>query len=180
MTADNHSHPPVRPDDARTTFPVPATDRDETERLFELFSEGKTVRAVAEEFGGKAAGLWAWLQRHNLMDRYYAARALAADSKAAEGEQVLEDAAKEGPELSSAQAQVAKARAGYKQWLSSRWDPSTFADNPQVEINMDLGQLHLAALQRYGHGPEAAPREIRPGFHTTDAEIIEDEGENDV
>lgn len=82
--------------------------------------------------------------------RYQKVQESKADALAERSVTDLEDAL-ERKSLSSAEAQVIKAKSSTQQWLASRLNRERYGDTPGVQVNMNnVGQLHLDALRRAG------------------------------
>lgn len=82
--------------------------------------------------------------------RYGRVQEPKADALAEKSITDLDDAL-ERKGLSSAEAQVIKAKSSKQQWLASRLNRERYGDAPGVQVNVsNLGELHLDALKRYG------------------------------
>ena len=120
--------------------------------FFDQIADGIKWADIAAELGVSRPMLYKWLQRKDgRQEALREARRLTAMSFADDGLQILDTA---DPRT----ANLAKARAAYRQWLAERFDRESFAQKASTEVNVqiDARQLHLTAIQR----PEEKPEDI--------------------
>ena len=111
--------------------------QDHVERLLE---EGKSITAICFVLGIGKRALNQWLEtgdRGALLSR---ARARAADHLAAETLTIADEAEPD-------QVQKAKLRTDVRRWLAGKWDPTRYGENKGVNVQVNVGDLHLSALR---------------------------------
>ena len=81
------------------------------------------------------------------------AKEVAAHIYAEQAGEVLD----ESRAITSAEASLVKARSEYRKWLAQKFNRKTYGDDKAgVDINLNIGQLHLDAL-RAANGAPALP-----------------------
>lgn len=120
------------------------------DEIMEKVEAGEYIRQIAREAGCSAVGLrYAINQDPELAERFEAAKIASADALLMSAEQILADGE---ATASSAHASIARERAGYKKWLAGKRS-AEYSDQQvtAVQVNLDVGALHLDALRRHGH-----------------------------
>lgn len=109
--------------------------------IFERISNAEPLRSIADRYKVSRGVLASWLtdddERHS---RYIRARIQSASALA---EQALECADASTPETVACD----KLRMGARQWLASRWDRTTYGDQKQADVTVNVNMLHLDALR---------------------------------
>ncbi len=122
------------------------------EWLCEQIADGRSLREVAAtDFECSRWLIQRWV--HADPDRqacYEAAKREGAAAMVEEGKTLLDTA----DEHSTAAVQKARFRADYRKWYAGVLDRKGFGPpNQRTEVNLTIGELHLAALQASG-GPK--------------------------
>lgn len=130
------------------------------EAIFARVAAAQTMTSISQELGCDRVTLWKWIRNGGAdrMAAYRAAQVQAADIFAEEAVTILDEAVKCE---NSHQATIAKARSDSRKWLAERFNREVFGDKQAgVQINVDLGGLHLDALRAKGSmtlAPKPAP-----------------------
>lgn len=174
-----------------------ALDRNE-EEIFERLAAGEFVTTLCREYlaepyadAGKGEPnnyhFYSWLDAaEGRRDRFDRVRESAADALAEESVRIVDEAREEGV-ASTAEATLAKEQGRARRWIASKLNRLKYGDNPNagVNVNLDIGQLHLQALREAG-SMELAPSRQRPSpgeqmearqereMLEADAEIVEE------
>ncbi len=148
--------------------------------LCEQIADGHSLRDIAaEHLNCSRWSVMRWL--HSDPDReahYQEAKREGAAAMVEEGKTLLDTA----DEQSTAAVQKARFRADYRKWYAGVVDRKGFGPpNQRTEVNLTIGELHLAALQAAG-GPEhltlpEAPTDVprlEPG--DTSEDTLEEDG----
>lgn len=123
---------------------------DAEEAILAAIAELGALGKVAHRFGVSRAAVQAWIRTDR--DRL---RPLVEEARRDAGEVRAETAVEHFDDLpedpSTAQVQVAKERSGYDRWLAGVWNEQ-YRDQrgAQVNVNLNVGQLHLDALRAEG------------------------------
>lgn len=137
------------------------------EIVCEMIADGVRIGRVAEHWGVSRRMLYMWRdkmdrERGGVKDMWAEAVRLSAE---ADVERSLEDfdrldrvvevrTDEEGNVRvvnripTAAEVSLVTGRAKFNQWLAARKDPDRFGDKAQVDINHNLGDLHLEALKQ--------------------------------
>jgi transposase-like protein len=140
--------------------------------IFDRIGSGEAVKRIAEDYGVGYETLRRWINKSDERRKAYEqAKRDSADALVEEAGEILDNA----PTDSAPQVTKAVKRADHKRWLAGKRDREQYGDDKgaQVNVNLDLGALHLDALRAAGRMPE--PEEIP----TADVEILTD-GEPDT
>ena len=130
--------------------------------FFGRVAAGVKMGDLAEQLGVSRPWLYTWMKsggRRAERERAYAeAKRFAAEYHAEAAGQVLE--AVEG-DPTSAQVSLAGRRSDYHRWMAEVKDRETFGPKGQeVNLQIDLGQLHIQALTEVAGEWEDAPVEV--------------------
>jgi hypothetical protein len=110
--------------------------------IVDRIASGETMLGIAVELGVSRDMLGNWLNaREETGTALSLARARSAASMA-EQSVILADTAP--PE----HAPKTRLQIESRRWLASRYDPETFADRPNVAVNVTIGGLHMDSLRR--------------------------------
>ena len=134
------------------------------EWLWDQLADGRTVASVAEELGVSRRYLYVWRDRrahkHRLKPLWEAAIRMSAEAdlektmaEFARLDRVIERVTPDGeiereeriPHAS--EVQLVSGRAKLRQWLAAKKDPEVYGDRVGVDVKVDLGDMHMAALQ---------------------------------
>ena len=130
------------------------------EWVFDQLADGRTVRSVAEELGVSRRYLYMWRDRpeakHELKPMWEAAVRMSAEADLEASTHDFErldrvigeedDGSEKRRVPQSAEVQLATGRAKFRQWNAARKDPDKYGDKSGVEINLNIGDLHLEAM----------------------------------
>lgn len=129
--------------------------------LYGMVAAGMSLRAISNELGldgadsNTRAAVYQYLRRD--MARYDEARRLSAESHAEMAGEVYGDTAPE----TTADAKWRNDKSAWHRWMAETRDPS-LRGKAGVEVNVDIGQLHLDALRAGGRlelNPDLVSRE---------------------
>lgn len=117
--------------------------------FFGRIAAGAKMGDLAAEFGVSRPWLYTWMKvkaRRAVREAAYQdAKRAAADYHADQGLTVLEDL---DPDATTAQVSLAGKRSDYHRWLATVLDRDTYGPKGQeVNVHLDLGQLHIQALE---------------------------------
>jgi hypothetical protein len=110
--------------------------------IVQRVADGETILGIAMELGWSRDLLSNWLNARE--ETGAALRVARARSAAAMAEHsvILADTAP--PE----HAPKTRLQIESRRWLASRYDPETFADRPNVAVNVTIAGLHMESLRR--------------------------------
>jgi len=160
-----------------------------TEWVFDQLADGRTVRSIAEELGISRRYLYMWRDRpeakHELKPMWEAAVRMSAEADLEASthdferlDRVISPDPETGEERrrvpQSAEVQLATGRAKFRQWNAARKDPDKYGDKSGVEINLNIGDLHLEAMAN-----AKARHALQPPMVLEAQVIDEDEDEED-
>lgn len=156
-----------------------ALDRNE-EEIFERLAAGEFVTNLCRDYlqsayedAGKGEPnnytFYSWLDAApGRRERFDRVREAAADALAEESVRIVDEAREDGV-ASTAEATLAKEQGRARRWIASKLNRAKYGDNPNagVNVNLDIGALHLEALR------EAGSMELAPARGSTPAERLE-------
>lgn len=136
---------------------------------------------IATTFEVSRHTLYRWLRKNEeRWSLYLEAKEVSADALVEEAGTILDDvdAGDGAPEVSKA-----KNRADHRRWLATKRDRGQYGDDAaaNVQVNVDLGSLHLEALRKVGHMdqlPELEAEDISdqpPGRNASEEETATEE-----
>ena len=138
------------------------------DEVMELVTSGMTIAKIAKKFDTSRATFYVWKNSEDWIKKRFAeARYMSADALVEDAGEILDDAVKD-PNVTTAQANLHKERAGHRKWLAGKFSED-YADRSAVGINVSIGELHLDALKHGGLMP-AKPEAIAEA----DYEVIEE------
>jgi hypothetical protein len=129
------------------------------EWVFEQIADGVRPRVVAEKLGISRSFLYYWkdLRAHpQRQEKWAFAMRVSAAAKAEEGEEILDELARR-PIITAADVGLATSRAKYRQWLASSLDKETYGTQAGVQVQVNVGSLHLDALRVAGRVKPSEP-----------------------
>lgn len=117
--------------------------------FFGRVAAGAKMGDLAEEFGVSRPWLYTWMKsdkRRAIREAAYQdAKRAAADYHADEAGDVLD---RIGPDPTTAEVSLAGKKSEHHRWLATVLDRETYGSKGQeVNVHLDLGQLHIAALE---------------------------------
>lgn len=135
--------------------------------VFDQIAAATPMREIAGHFTNPETGeaysrqmVYAWIhaggeEREKKWDE---AKEIAAYIHAEEAGEVLDGARV----INSAEASLVKARSEYRKWLAQKFNRRTFGDDAgsKVDLQLNIGQLHLDALRAANSQPALAAREV--------------------
>jgi len=110
------------------------------ERLLELAEQGLSMDAIAGQLQIPRGSINRWLDDAENSAAFTRARTRAADLLATQTLAIADDAAVE-------EIQKARLRTDVRRWLAGKWDAARYGDSKGVQVNLNLGQLHLEAVK---------------------------------
>ena len=126
--------------------------------VFDRLRDGESLTAVARSFGVHRSTLWRYLKKDS--DRYAKYQQALKDGAAGmvdKGQDLLEQAADYAKTAAnSAHVQAVKNQAEYLKWQAGVIDRRAFGPpDHRTSVNINIAELHLAALQAHGGPPDA-------------------------
>lgn len=140
------------------------------EAIFDRIAAGERIRPLMASFGVSAGMFYNWIKTLGADGReaYELAKKASAEPLVEEGLEQLEVA--DGV-LTNADVSLRGKRADYLRFMASKRDPDQFGDKQAgVQVNLNLGALHLQAARQLGGMPSPQIQE---------AEILAIEGESE-
>jgi len=142
--------------------------------FFGRIAAGAKMGDLAEEFGVSRPWLYTWLKvkdRRQVREAAYQdAKRAAADYHAEEAGSVLE---RVGADPTSAEVSLAGKKSDHHRWLATVLDREAYGPKGQeVNVHLDLGQLHIQALEEVQAEWEEAEGEVLEA----EVEPIQEEG----
>lgn len=110
------------------------------EALLVRYAEGDSLQTLANAFGCRPSQIGAILRSDKWKDLYERAKKLKAEMAIDRGMDSVRHAT---PETVG----VAKLQWEAERWMAGKLDPDAYGDKQQPLVNVNLGSLHLAALQ---------------------------------
>lgn len=153
-----------------------------TEHEVEVFqdrADGMSWRKVARKYGTSTFVLDKWLKNPAVPERWPAWKALdeiAAESKAGEAEEILEDA--DADAMPQDKVRIAVARSELAKWHAGVLNRGRFgAANQQGGVVLNVGTLHLTAVRELNLNPPPPPPGLLDRVLEAEYEIAESEAE---
>ncbi len=126
--------------------------------VFDRLRDGESLTAVARSFGVHRSTLWRYLNSDTARyAKYELAQRQSAAAMVEEARQKLADVSEHAKDnANSAYVQAVRNEATYVQWQAGMTDRRAFGPpDHRTSLNvLNIGELHLAALQKLG-GPVA-------------------------
>jgi hypothetical protein len=122
------------------------------DHIFDQIADGAPMRKIAEPFGYSRQMIYAWIHMGGpeREKRWEEAKQTAAHALVEDAGDIL-DAARP---VTSAEASHLKARVEHKRWLASVFNRKVYGDDSgKIDVNLNIGQLHLDALRAAGSRP---------------------------
>lgn len=126
-----------------------ATEHELGALILQRLEEGIQFARICEETGLSKAAITEWLDAPEQADRASRARARAADELVQQSLAIADEA----DDSSAAAVQKAKLRVSTRHWIAERWGREMYGQKG-LEVNIELGQLHLDALRQRAADPE--------------------------
>ena len=120
--------------------------------VFSRISNGESIRSICDDLGVDRRAFHRWLDLlPGRRERYVEVIRVSAGAHADKAGAVLDEAL-ENPLLSSAHAQIYKAKSGYHRYRAGIADPETYREQAKVNVGVgvSIGELHLDALRKFG------------------------------
>ncbi|MFN7882987.1 MAG: hypothetical protein ACK5PF_08250 [bacterium] len=130
----------VKPKTVTDALLMRIEDTGGIEKLLIRIAEGTTLTALGQTYAVSPAVLSGLLRRQEYREKYEQAKKIAAEMWVEKGMLSVETAM---PETVG----VAKLQWTAATYMASKLDPDTYADKAGVQVNVNLGQLHLDALR---------------------------------
>lgn len=130
----------VKPKTVTDALLMRIEDTGGIEKLLIRIAEGTTLTALGQLYAVSPAVISGLLRKPEYRGKYEQAKKIAAEMWIEKGLLSVETAA---PDTVG----VAKLQWGAATYMASKLDPDTYADKAGVQVNVNLGQLHLDALR---------------------------------
>lgn len=167
----------------RTRFEAHVESLGGDEVVFDQIAGGATMEEVAASFRGfiedrpdfpSRQWMYTWIHAggEEREEAWKEAKEIAAHALVDEAGEILENDGK--APVTSAEMQWLKQRANHAKWKAERFNPGEYGEEKQgVEVNLDVGNLHLDALRQAGR-MELAPGEQEDRMIEAEAEVVEE------
>jgi hypothetical protein len=137
--------------------------------IFDQIADGVPMRKIAEPFGYSRQMIYAWIHMGGpeREKRWEESKQTAAHALVEDAGDILEA----GRPVTSAEASHLKARVEHKRWLASVFNRKVYGDDSgKIDVQLNIGQLHLDALRAAGsrHTIQAEPE--RPALPAAEAD----------
>lgn len=160
----------------------PKSKLDEHEdAILARYAGGMAVTKIAEEFGCHRDTLYDWLNKPERKDRVEMARKASADAWVDRGlDRISALSEKDDDSLTSARVSLAKLEVDFCRWMAEKRDPDTYGQKQGPLLQLNMGDLHLEALQAKGAAhlgrlaQASAERQLMP------AEIADDDEQDEA
>lgn len=130
----------VKPKTVTDALLMRIEDTGGMEKLLIKIAEGATLTALGQLYAVSPAVISGVLRRPEYREKYDQAKKIAAEMWVEKGLLSVETAM---PETVG----VAKLQWGAATYMAAKLDPDTYADKAGVQVNVNLGQMHLDALR---------------------------------
>jgi hypothetical protein len=137
------------------------TEQGGDDALFDRVAGAESIQSIMASFGLSRTFFYRWLKNApGRKDAYEAAKKLSAHALVEDGMYLLDN----GQAFTPADVSRLQHRANYRKWLAGVRSRDEYGDAPQgkIDINLQIGQLHLDALRQAGLPPAlpAAPGQL--------------------
>jgi hypothetical protein len=172
-------------------------DRGGDDWVFDQLADGCTVRSIADQLGVNRRMMYQWRDREGKKEQrkpvWEAAVRMSAEAdlentmvdfeKLERTIETMPDGSTMVRSPTNTEVALVTGRAKFRQWLASRKDPERYGERSDVNVNVNYGSQHLAALAdaKRLHAPVrtllAAPViDVSEDEHEQDVEIVDDDG----
>ncbi len=112
------------------------------DRVREMLEEGKPIARICIELKVGKKALHDWLEAPERAALLTRARTRAADLLAAETLEIADTVGEQPGEIAKA-----KLRTDVRRWLAGKWDPSRYGEQRGVQVQVNVGDMHLTAVR---------------------------------
>lgn len=129
------------------------------EAIFDRIANGDTIKSIMEPFGYSRGMFYSWLKAGGpeRQCQFEEARKIAAHGLIEDADELLE---KEKP-VTSGEAQHLRMRIEQMRWKASRFNREEYGeDREKLNVELNIGQLHLDALRAGGTRPLPVASEV--------------------
>ena len=144
----------------------------EAQSIFDDVAAGKPLHVIAAFLDVTRSALTDWLEDPQRIGTYKRAREKAASALAEQTVEIADRQALDAQGEPVPDVQRDKLRIQTRQWLASRWDRSTYGDQKQADVTVNVNMLHLDALRhvnaRRNAVVDTAPKCLPSADNTTD------------
>jgi hypothetical protein len=124
------------------------------EVIFDRIRSGEKIADISESYGFSRHYFYIWLKAggDGRKNAYEEAKRELAEKLVDDAQEILDDPT---PVISPAEVALRKARANFRTWLAGKRDKEQFGEqsNADVNVNLNLGNLHLDALRAASVAP---------------------------
>lgn len=129
--------------------------------IFDRVAAADAIKDIMADYGRDRTFFYRWLKNgEGRKEAYEAAKKLSAHALVEDGMDLLDN----GLAYTPADVSRLQHRANYRKWLAGVRSRDEYGDAPQgkIDINLQIGQLHLDALRQAGLPPAlpAAPAQL--------------------
>ena len=138
------------------------------EEIMGLIADGETIGTLGKRWGVSRRTFYNWINAggKERREKLNEAKRLAAESLVDDADQKLASATVDNIVL-------VREQAKHLVWKAGKLDRDTWGEKPNaVNVNLDLGALHLDALRKLG---KVEPRALPAPLEVLPAEVVTDE-----
>ena len=148
------------------------------DEIFEAISDGLSIGKVCEKFGITSRKMfYDWKKnKPELEDKFQAAKKFSAEAHLELAETAL-DALDKQSHLTSPEVALVMGKVKYRQWLAGVRDKEQYGPQDTARIQINIGDLHMAALQSPGARPQIAAAPVPETLIPVEDVPFEIEGE---
>lgn len=120
--------------------------------IFDRIAGGEYLTAIAEDWNVSVQLLRKWIRLDDeRVVEYEVAKRMSADALVEDAGKILDDA----ETISSQHIAKATSRANFKKWLAAKRDREQYGEDvASLNLNLDLGGIHLDALRAHSSAVE--------------------------
>lgn len=127
----------------KTKAILASLDKIGLDAILEKLGEGATTAEIATACGVSRPMLSKFLNLPEHRDKY----TLARETRAANHAERIEELANM-VEAGTMEPNTARVSIDARKWIAARMDPSRWADNKGVQVNVSITDLHLGSLRK--------------------------------
>lgn len=120
---------------------------ENVDRVCELIAQAVPMSQIAKEFGVSRRSLFNWCKLPEVREKVEAAKAESAESWVEKAQRYLDEAKGD----SNSEVGLVKLRVDFCMRMAEIRNRAEWGDKPQgLNVNVNIGQLHLDALRKVG------------------------------
>ena len=148
------------------------------DQIFEALADGLSIGKMCEKFKISSRKMFYDWKKNvpSLEEKWQAAKKISAEAHVELAEDALDKLAKQS-HVTSADVALTTQVIKYRQWLAGVRDKDQYGPTDIAKIQINIGDLHMEALQSQGARPQIAAVGL-PALKIPEAEYEEIEGES--